>query len=265
VSGPISVTNVDNGDSATATGIIFTYQTPKPTIIAIVGTAVGGGPGQAPAGTQVAITVNDALPGTNKFTIGGKTLFPTSASAIPNGLVPVTFNVTLPTDSAFTFPTAPCIVGAITGTQAQPITVSVTYLNVETGCTDTAADALTITPTTGCVLPPPPAASVTNPAAGCANAGNIVAAGAVTGTTTIVITNTGGQPLVISSATITAQTNATITMTPPSANVAPGGAATFTVTVDPTAAGAVTGTATFATNDPALPSIPVCIQATGTP
>jgi len=257
VSGPISVTNVDNGDSATATGITFTYQTPNPTIVNV-------NPATVAAGGSTTVSVFEALPGVNKFTVGDKSLFPTSTVPTPNGVDTIAFGLTLPL--SFTFPSAVCTSGGFTGTQLQPITVSVTYLNVNTGCTDTASNALTINPVvTACVVPP--SATVTNPAGGaCAAAGSIVAAGAVTGTATITIANNAvtTQNLVISAAAITASTNAAITILPGSATIPPAGSASFTVTIDPTAPGAVTGTATFTTNDPARPTVTVCITATGT-
>ncbi|MGZ4778046.1 MAG: Ig-like domain-containing protein, partial [Thermoanaerobaculia bacterium] len=111
----------------------------------------------------------------------------------------------------------------------------------------------------------PPSATVTVPAAGCADAGNIVAAGAVTGPTTITIANNAAttQNLIVSGA-ITAQSNATITITPANQTIPPGQSRSFTVNVDPAAPGGVTGTATFTTNDPAKPTLTVCITANGT-
>jgi hypothetical protein len=259
-SGPIIVTNVDNGDSATATGLTFTYRTPKPTIIAV-------NPNSAAAGTAVTIDVSQALPGVNKFTIGDKTLFPTSATPTPDGTVTSAFSVTLPTASSFTFPTAACTVGGLTGTQTLPLTLGVTYLNVDSGCTDTAANALTITPPSGaCQIG---AAATINPSGStCANAGSIVAVGGATGTTTITVSNSSSstQNLIVNSASVTSQSNGTITVSPAGpVTIAPGATpAVFTVTVDPTAAGAVNGTVTLTTNDPTKASVPVCISANGT-
>ena len=257
-SGPVSVTNIDNGDSAIATGVTFTYQTPKPTITGVIPNTI------APGGS-VTVNVFQAIPGVNKFTVADKTLFPTSATPPPDGIVTTGFGLTIPS-SGFTFPSTTCTTSGLTGTQLEPITVGITYLNVNTGCTDTVANALTITPpVAGCVIPP--SATVTHPAGGaCANAGSIASAGTTTGTTTITIANNASttQNLQINSAAITAQSNGAITIAPSSATVAPGTSQSFTVTVDPTAAGAVTGTATFTSNDPAKPSFTVCITATGT-
>ncbi len=257
VTGPSSVTNVDNGDTATAPS--FIYRVPKPVIAGVNPLSV------APGGTLSVIVAN-AQPGVNRFTVGGKTVFSSGATVNPDGST--TFTLVLPT--SYTFATQSCaalngIAG--TGTQNVAIIADIVYTNAGTGCTDTAAGAVTITPPGGTACTPNPvSATITPSGATCASAGSIVAAGAVTGTTTITLTNaaTSGANLT-ASALVSASSNATITVSPGSLTpVPPGGTATFTVTVDPTAAGAVTGTVTLSTNDPTKLSVPICITATGT-
>jgi hypothetical protein len=255
ISGATTVTNVDNGDSAS--GPNFTYRVPKALILSVL-------PAAQTAGQSINVTVANAVASGARLTLGDKNVFPTSATVNADGTI--TFALVIPT--SYTFATAPCTSsGGVIGTRKQTLTVSVVYTNAVTGCTDTATNALDIIPVdTSCVLPPPPVASVAP--AGCADAGSIVAAGAVTGTATITISNaasTGAQSLSIGAPVAGASTNGTITIAPTTATtVAPGASATYTVTIDPTAAGAVSGSYTFTTNDPAKTTITVCVSATGT-
>lgn len=247
VTGPISVTNVDNGDSAT--GPIFTYRVPKPTIIGVT-------PATQTAGMNVTVTVLNAPPGTNKFTIADKTVFPSSTTVNADGTT--SFVVPLPTN--FTFTTATCTTtSGGTGTQPQPLTVDVTFTNVQSTCTDTAKNALTINPTSAaCTAPPTAVLSTTSLAFGS------VPAGTTSAPQTFTISNTGTQNLSLGAPSVTA-TNATITVTPnTSRTVTGGGAVTYSVTIRPTAAGAVTGTITLSSNDPTKPSISVTVSGTGT-
>ncbi len=143
--GPIVVTNVDNGDFAN--GPIFTFKVPKPTILNVSPVSVS-------PGGSITVTVANAIPGTTKITIGDKTGFITAAST--NTTTNVTsFTVTVP--SNFTFPTQACTVGNVAGTQPLPLDVNVTYLSVESGCTDTVQGVLRINPaSSACTIPPPP-------------------------------------------------------------------------------------------------------------
>ncbi len=82
------------------------------------------------------------------------------------------------------------------------------------------------------------------------------------------ITNTapaGGSSLNITSVTISGTNSADYTIAPTSASgIAPGSAASFSVTFKPGALGARSATATFTTNDPAHPTLTVCLTGTGT-
>lgn len=255
VPGTTAVTNIVNGD--TATGPPFIFRVIKPAIVSVVDV---DGPPTNP-GESVNVLVANALPGTNRITIGGRTVFITGSSTT-DGLT--TFNVTLPNN--FTFPTAACTVGGVTGTREVPINLDVTYLNVPTTCTDTAAQALTIDPTTaGCVVPPPPNAQITPVTPPCANMGNVPEAGTATGTTTFTVTNTGGQPLVISNVAVISNTNTTtLTVAPTSSTVAPQASQTFTVTADPASAAPFGGTIRVNSNDPDTPALDFCFTGNGT-
>ncbi len=240
VSGPIIVTNVDNGD--TASGPNFTYRVPKPAILSVSPTTVT-------AGGSITVSVANALSGTTKITIGGKSGFITGAST-SNGVT--TYSVQVP--SNFTFATQPCTVGSVSGVQNVPLSADVSYLNVESTCTDTASGILTVNPTsTACVIPPPPNGVVDHPPGNCAAFTPVASAGTATGTATITVSNTaaaGSQSLNITGATVTGNGNGTYTIAPSTATIAPGTSATFTITVDPAAAGAIGATVTFQSNNP---------------
>ena len=94
--------------------------------------------------------------------------------------------------------------------------------------------------------------------------GNVTAAGTATGTAIFTITNTGGQPLVISSATVIGSTNATFTVSPTTASIAPQASQTFTVTADPGVAGPFNGTIRVNSNDPDTPTADFCFNGNGT-
>lgn len=258
--GPVIVTNVVNGDSAT--GPSFTYRAPDPIISAISPSAVI-------EGGAVQVTVQDASQGVTRIKLGDRELFPTTAVYNDDGSA--VFTVSVPTN--LEFPSEACTVGGVTGVRETPLIVDVTYTNLETGCTNTLGDGLEIRPTgydpagiTDCQLPEPPEAAISPETPPCINMGSVVAAGSTTGSLTFTVSNFGGQPLVISSASVTASSNATVTVSPPSATVAVGGSQQFTVTADPTAAGAFSGTITLTTNDPddGEGTITYCFTGTGT-
>lgn len=250
--GPIVVTNVVNGD--TAEGPIYRFGVSVPSIINITPTVVTVG-----VNSSVSVTVANPRPGTARFTIGGRTFF-ADATAGSNGTA--TYTVPIPTN--LTFPTEACGTG---GTRRLPINVDIVYDVAGTeNCDDTAPAALTINPpSSACEEPPPPNAAITPATGTCGNMGNVVAAGTATGTSTFTITNTGGQPLIISSASVVSSTNTdTVTVAPNAATIAPQASQTFTVTANPTAAGAFGGTIRVNSNDPDTPALDYCFTGNGT-
>jgi hypothetical protein len=260
VTGPISVTNIENGDSAN--GPVFTYHVNKTSI-------VGVSPSSVTAGGSLTITVAGQAAGVNKVLLGNQTAFVTSSVTNPvTGTTAIT--VTVPTN--FAFPTVACTAGLppVAGTNLGPINVGVTVTNLTSSCTDTAANAVSVSPPApnACVIPPPPSAAVTsspNPP-GCFPATPATTTSPTT--RTITISNTappGSQNLRIISATPGGTNSTDFSVSPTSASgIAPGASASFTVSFTPGAAGPRSGTIVFTTNDPANPTITVAVCGTGT-
>lgn len=251
--GPIVVTNIVNGDQAE--GPIYRFALLIPSIVSISPTVVTIG-----VDSSINVTVANPLPGTARFTIGGKTVFAGAPTINGNGTA--TYSVPIPTN--LTFPTEECGVG---GTRRLPIDVDVVYDVPGTeNCADTAAGALTVNPASNaCQEPPPPNVAITPTTGTCGNMGNVVAVGTATGNATFTITNTGGQPLIVSSVALVASSNTdSVTVTPTSATVGPQGSQTFTVTANPTAAGPFSGTIRINSNDPDTPALDYCFTGNGT-
>jgi len=142
VSGPIHVTNINNGDSAD--GPPFTYLVPKPGVVSV-------SPSTGPAsGEPVDILGANFIPGNDQVQFG------TMAVAVGAGSTSTDLKVTAP---AVTLPTVSCTIGNQTGTQLGPLTVNVTVTDAFTGCTATLTGGFTYEPPQNnpCVPPPPPA------------------------------------------------------------------------------------------------------------
>ena len=255
VTGPITVTNISNGD--TATGPSFTYRVIAPTIVNVTPTTLN-------PGENVTITVANAQGGTNRIKLGDRVVF-ASGSIAADGTG--TFVATVP--SNFTFTTEACTVGGVAGTRRIASTIDITYQNVQSTCTDTVDDVLTIEPCEPmpcpCALPPPPELTQTVPApGGCADAGSVAVVDPATGTATITFTNDGGQPLVINRVgTLGGANPGDFTVSPATVTIAPGQAGSFTVSFNPSAAGARTATVTFTTNDADEGAVSVNLCGTG--
>jgi hypothetical protein len=258
--GPVLVTNVDNGDFDTSKSS-FTY-VGVPSII--TGVSSGANPTVGSA-----LTVNVQNPGvgllgsaTIAFTVADKPATVTPQT-INTGTGTQPFTVIVP--AGLTFPTVACTAGGLPGTQLGSALFPVTFTNTTTGCTATQANAITINPpgTNACLVPP--TATVTSPSASCPNlAPNpVVAAGAITQSTTITISNTGTQTLTLGAPAVS---NPTITISPNAATTVAPGASTppYTVTVDPAVAGPSGGTITFTTNDPSKPTLTITVCGNGT-
>jgi hypothetical protein len=128
VTGPIVVTNTENGDFAT--GPQFIFRTPKPLITSISNPNTAGG--------TATITVLNAL-GFPRITIGGVGVPVTGTVVNANGTT--TFTVQLP--ATIQLQTTACPAG---GSAPSPTAFDVSYTSATTGCTDTLPKGITITP-----------------------------------------------------------------------------------------------------------------------
>jgi hypothetical protein len=240
VEGEIAVTNINNGD--TAVGPDFTYDVPQPSI-------VGVSDAEPTAGEVISVTVAGALPGAVRFTIGGKTVFPSSVaydSATGIGV----YAIAVPTN--LEFDTDECGNG---GEQNVPTSFDLEYENSTTGCTDQVTGALTVTPLDvtcrGEELEPN--VTVVAPAS-TSCPGLTITSPATSGV--ITVRNTGTAPLQISA--VTASPDTSFTVNPTAQPIAVNQEFPFTVTFNP-AGGDQVGTVTFTTDDPDSPTVSVCV------
>lgn len=262
-SGPVSVTNINNGDTATSDAN-FGYIGVEPAIV-----GVSGGP-FVPGSTLTASVLNPGVGPLGsalvQFSIGGQKVTP-APNPITAGTGTQTFTMVIPS-TGFTFPTVQCTTAALTpGTQLGPINVDLVFTNLTTGCTNTLSNGVTINPPAPNTCLQPPTAIVISPVAPACAVAPPVAVGSPSNTTPITIANApSARDLVISNPTVTC-TNATCTIAPlGSTTITAGNSANWTVTVTPTGVApvTVTGTATFTTNDPSRSTVSVCIQGSGT-
>lgn len=268
---PITITNVDNGDTATsASPQLFSYIAVNPLITTVT-------PSSTPETIGNSVTVSVQNPGVGPlgtaivgFSIGGVAVVPTPQT-ITTGTGTQTFVFAVPAGVQSLFPTVACVNSGIAGTQLGPITLEVGFVNATTGCTATAPNSITITPPApnNCIVPPQP--SVTTPAGGsCATpaTASVTNVGFPRQTqATITISNgANAQPLNITSVALSGANASEFSIAPTTAsNITAGGHQDFTLTFVPTSAGPKTATATFNTNSSTTPSLTVCITSTGAP
>lgn len=246
VSGPIVVTNVEDGSQAA--GPAFTYIAQEPVITALSPASVG---------RSGVVSVTVASPGTGniRFRLDDQILFSTPAVST-DAIGPTTFTFTVPSD--FEFDTEACTVGTAEGERAIPTRVDVTFQNVTTGCEETLPDAVTITPTAeeaACVAPGVAAAIPEAQAMGTVTVGTTVSREQQ-------VCNTGGASFDITGVTITGA-NATEfgeTAPAPPITVAPTACTTFNVTFTPATAGAKAATLNVTTT---VNSLAVALTGTG--
>jgi large repetitive protein len=261
--GPITLTNLDTGLTTTSSQS-FTLLGVQPRITSV------SGPVNPGANVTVTVTNPGIGPlgfGDIKFTVNGVTTIP-SPNQVTVGTGAQTFTVAVPT-SGIVFPTIACTISGSPGTQLGPTEIPIIFTNLTTGCTDTASVRVTPPGPNPCVVPPIASmVAPANPACPGLVIGNVAAAGTTTISGTIRIANNavaGASNLTVAAAVASSTNTTTFTVTPPSASAAPGGGTQdFTVTVDPAAAGAFTGTIRLTTNDPARPTIDVCVTGNGT-
>jgi hypothetical protein len=261
-SGPIVITNSDNGDTDSA--LAFAYAAEKPAIVAI-------SPGSGEVATNLQVTVikpGVGIDGTAviRFKVGASTVLPTPG-VISDPAGPTVFTLTVPPT---TLPDVACTTGSgLAGTKKGSVTVDVTFTNVTTGCTDTVTGGLTIVPSAAAgsctALPtqPPPAVVVTpNPLC---PIGTAAVGTPINGLLTVKNTAAAGaQSLTVSNVVVTGPNGGDFTVAPTSLTLAPGAAGGITVTFKPTAAGTRNATVNIFTNDPSNPTVTVPVCGNGT-
>jgi len=257
--GNITVTNVENGDSASS-GSLFTFIPVAPQILSTNSPVVAGSTLTASVQNPGVGALGSA---TIRFGLGTLTLIP-SPSTITSGTTTQLFSIAVPL-TGFSFPSVACTTGGgAPGTQPGPIDVPLQFRNVTTGCTDTVT--VRIEPLNPVCVQAPPQASVTSPATGCAT---MVAPFPGSGSTSITFRNNasaGSQSLTVTPSAPTGPNAGDFsTPTPASQSIAPGSTASFSVTFTPSAAGSRTANVAFTTNDPTQPTISVCLTGNQPP
>jgi hypothetical protein len=266
-SGPVVVTNVDNGDTDTSKST-FSY-IGVPAIIASVSPTSAQNP---TVGSTLTLTVNVQNPGvgllgtaTVAFTVNGLPTV-TTPQTITSGTGTQAFTVVM---QRVTLPTVSCTIGGFPGTQLGPVSLPITFTNTTTGCTATAVNAITLTPdplANPCLRPPTGSTSPSGATCAIPPTATVAAGPTHQTTTTITVSNApNAAPLNVTGVTITGANAAEFSIAPSTApGIAGGGSAAFTLTFTPTSAGAKSATVTFASNsEPAIP--PVCVTATAIP
>ena len=249
VTGPISVTNRETGETATAAGLTFTFLAPRPTFVSV-------SPNPVTEGTAVSLTLSNPGSGLVQFQIGGKTVVPTGTTVTGNE---TTFTMVVPL--GLPFDEIRCGTNNV-GRQFDPLPADLVFTNLTTGCTASLDDALVVNPTDlSCRF----ANASVSPAAMAFN----TASGTTSPAQTVTITNSGGTDLTVGSPSLTQSCTAgagTFAIAPTAgATVPPAATASYAVTFSPTtAAAACTGSITFPfPNDPTPPPAPH-VTLTGT-
>jgi len=131
-SGPVVVTNVDNGDTATGP-VPWIFRVFKPVVVSV-------SPSQVASGGNASVRVANAV-GFPRITVGAFGASITSQT--DNGDGTTTFVIQVPSNLPLT--TQACS-GAAGASAQQPTAFDVTFTSLGTGCTDTLKNGLTVTP-----------------------------------------------------------------------------------------------------------------------
>ncbi|MFY9824474.1 MAG: IPT/TIG domain-containing protein [Thermoanaerobaculia bacterium] len=145
----VSVTNIDNGDSATAP-IGFNFIVPIPQISSV---------NPSSGGTGSSITINGSgfstLPNNVQVTFGDAASGSTATNV--HVVSDSTITATVPNPpSGFAFTTQPCTVGSVSGTQKIPTAININVQNLDTTCIATLRNGFLLNP-------PDPSCQVTQP------------------------------------------------------------------------------------------------------
>jgi hypothetical protein len=231
-SGPVTVTNIEDGATATSSGI-FTYLAVSPQIIGI-------SPSSAAPGGAVTIAVVNDPGGLVRFRIGTATVIATRLGVV-DGVT--TFGVTAPSP---------------TECAGAPLPLDVEYINLTFTCQSAPVTAgLTI------LCPAAPANPVVSPDQ--ISFGNQLVDAGPTGAERVTVTNTGGTSFTITGYSLTGTNAAEFAVTGPvmPVIVQPGAPAPpfFDVTFDPTTVGSKTASLNI---DTSVGPLRVTLTGTGT-
>jgi len=183
ITGPIVVTNIDNGDQAT--GPIFTYRVPKPVVVS-ASPATAGGP--------ITIVVANAV-GLPRLRLADIGL--TITNTVDNGNGTTTFTAIAPT--TLTFQTQTCPGG---GTAPIGTAFDVTFESGTTGCTNTLNKGAFISPpNTGLISLVPQTGFTGFTSTAAKPLATPPVAGAPSAAQTVQLVNTGAGTLTINSIT----------------------------------------------------------------
>jgi hypothetical protein len=182
VTGPVSVTNIEDGTSAVAEGVEFTYIMPQPVIVGVT-------PNPAQPGQLIVIDVSNAGAGPARFQLGSTGVL-AGTPTVSGGV----WSYPLVVPSNIQFETVECTDQGATGERSIPTALTIGFENVTTGCTDTLSDGLIVNPIDeSCRIAP--AQATADPTAVTFNDVTV----ATTATQQVTVTNTGGAPLTINS------------------------------------------------------------------
>ncbi len=230
--GGISVTNIEDGQTAVSTGLTFTYLVPQARITSV-------SPTTTTPGSPIQISVLNVLPGITRLQIG--TAFVTPTNTVTDGAV-TTFTATVPANLTFT--TQACTTsGGAAGIQSLPTNLDIKFTNSTTGCTDTMTGALTVNPAdTTCRVA---AAVAVDPTS--ADFGPQLTTAGPTAAQTFTIRNSGGAPLTVNTVGSSNAAEFPVSGFTAGTVLAGGATTTFQVRFDPNTTGARTGTITVST------------------
>ena len=230
VTGVTTVTNVDNGD--TASGPSFIYRVPKAIIIGVT-------PGQVTAGGSIQVKVANAF-GLPRLKLADIALS-ISSIAVDQTTGVTTLTAIVPT-IGLTFSTQSCT-GAPGATAPMPTAFDVTYTSMTTSCTDTLTKGLVVDPPATPILMLSPAAFTTFSAKFTAatfttdttvtpNVTTLTSPATVTPSApqNLLVVNGGAAPLTVTSASSTCGAQWTVALPAAGTSLNPCDAATITAT-----------------------------------